>query len=82
MAMDQDGDGDMGMDSPAITSSVLGGDGRGYASEYSFGMSGSGGIGFGPGAEEDSEMMDEGMAYPSELQVTPFWQIMTIIDNG
>ena len=54
--MDQDGDADM--------------DGSGDFGEerefvprydYEYGMSGSGGIGFGPGAEEDGEMMEDSM---------------------
>jgi len=61
VAMDQDGDADMdGMDS-AQHQQI---DDRGFVPhyDYEYGMSGSGGIGFGPGAEEDGEMMEELMA--------------------
>jgi len=62
VAMDQDGDADMDrMDSPARAQQL---DDRGFVPhyDYEYGMSGSGGIGFGPGAEEDGEMMEELMA--------------------
>lgn len=62
MAMDQDGD--MDMDGPQHVE-----DDRGFVPryDYEYGMSGSGGIGFGPGAEEDEEFMDEHLASDSEL---------------
>jgi hypothetical protein len=68
MVMDQDGDMDM---DPAPAASGMGqtlGNGQVYDDrgfepryDYEYGMSGSGGIGFGPGAEEDEEFMEETM---------------------
>lgn len=62
--MDQDGDADMDrMDAyPQAQHQEL--DDRAFVPhyDYEYGMSGSGGIGFGPGAEEDGEMMEELMA--------------------
>lgn len=62
MAMDHDMDG-MGPTSPIVTSSGYEGDGRGFVPhyDYEYGMSGSGGMGFGPGAEEDDDFTEEMM---------------------
>jgi hypothetical protein len=79
--MDQDTYGDQAMDGMDMEARELEGQGGGYASQYAhvFGNDGSGGMGFGPGAEEDtmsesSESSKSGSYRLSSRSIADVWQ--------